>query len=89
MSFMVRKKAIIRCGSDRDLVLIFNHDLKKHYLKIGEGIPLHLFRSIIHLHHPDKVQKAHPDFTFFEITSFMETIRERNGGVFPPTLIDL
>jgi len=82
-----RKDAIVRCGSDRELALIFNGDLRDLYAKLSVGIPLPLFRSIIHLVKPSDIQKAHPNVPFFDIIAYTELIRERNYGELPPTMI--
>jgi hypothetical protein len=82
-----RKNAIVRCGSDRELALIFNNDLRALYAKLSVGIPLALFRSIIHLQRPCDIQKVHPTVPFFDIIAYSELIRERNYGELPPTMI--
>ena len=89
MSFTKRKEAIIRCGADRELVLIFNCDLKAYYLKVGAEIPLPVFRSIICLRDARKVLKKHPDIDFYLLMDYFEKILERNYGELPPTLIEL
>lgn len=89
MSFAKRKKAILECGSHRDLVIIFNSDLKAHYLKVGKGIPPPIFRCIVELRDVILIQKRYPQYTFYQITCYFELIRERNLGEIPPFFIEL
>ena len=89
MSFTKRKEAIIRCGSDRDLVLIFNSDLREHLLKLSRQIPPPIFSSIINLRNPRKVAHAHRECDFYLILEYYEKVLERNHGVLPPSPIEL
>lgn len=89
MSFTKRRDAILRCGKDRDLVLIFNADLKVHYLRLSKGIPLNVFNAIVKYRNPYLVQDQHPEVNFYQILEWSEKIRERNQGEIPPSFISL
>lgn len=89
MCFTKRKEAIIRCGSDRDLVLIFNSDLRKQYTKLSKGIPPPIFRSIVFFRDLRRVVNKHRDEDFYLLSSYFEKVLERNHGVLPPTPIEL
>lgn len=89
MSFAKRKEAIIRCGRDRDLVLIFNSDLRKHYTRLSKGIPPPIFTSIVSCRNMQRVIKKHKEEDFYLLCSYFEKVLERNHGVLPPTPIEL
>ena len=88
MSFLKRREAIIRCGSDLDLVLIFNADLKKHHLTLSKGIPLKVYRAIVYIRDPYKIIRKYPEYTFYQVIEWCEKVQERNQGEIPPTYIE-
>jgi len=88
MSFTKRREAIIRCGSDLDLVLIFNADLKRHHLTLSKGIPLHVFSAIVYIRDPHEIILKYPEYTFYQVLEWFEKVRERNQGELPAKFIE-
>jgi hypothetical protein len=89
MSLEKRKAAILRGGADRELVLIFNADLREHHLKVGEGIPPPIFRSMLYLQRAEEILKVHKDLDFYLLLEYFDKVLARNNGVLPPTPIEL